>query len=194
MTQPFIVGITGFAQSGKDTAAHILIDKMGFKRFAFADPLKRDLVVLDPIVCPDSGVRLSEVLETLDNDLDRVKQVFPEWRRLCQIYGTEVQRSVDPHIWIRRTVNAIQHDFNTGDGAGRYVIPDVRFVNEREGVIFDVMIRIVRPGLALRYNHASENEIPFINVESEILNDGTPEDLHRRVYEVVSTSPRWFLH
>jgi hypothetical protein len=41
MEQPIIVGISGFAGSGKDTVADFLAEECGFVKVAFADPLKR---------------------------------------------------------------------------------------------------------------------------------------------------------
>ena len=38
-----IIMLSGWAGSGKDAAASILMDELGFQRFAFADPLKHDV-------------------------------------------------------------------------------------------------------------------------------------------------------
>ena len=40
---PIIVGVSGFAGSGKDTVADILVEEFGFVKVALADPLKRVL-------------------------------------------------------------------------------------------------------------------------------------------------------
>ena len=42
-----LVGITGYAGSGKDTAALALLNN-GFERRAFADPLRAGLLGIDP--------------------------------------------------------------------------------------------------------------------------------------------------
>ncbi len=38
--------VTGCAGSGKDTVANYLIKKYGYKKFAFADPLKKISLIL----------------------------------------------------------------------------------------------------------------------------------------------------
>jgi dephospho-CoA kinase len=35
-----IIGLTGYAQSGKDTVANILVENYGYQRVAFADPIR----------------------------------------------------------------------------------------------------------------------------------------------------------
>jgi dephospho-CoA kinase len=44
-----IVGISGYARSGKDEAAKALVE-MGFERRAFADKLREFLLALNPMV------------------------------------------------------------------------------------------------------------------------------------------------
>jgi len=43
MTLPRIIGFTGPARSGKDTAAEYVITNFGYKRYSFAMPLKAGL-------------------------------------------------------------------------------------------------------------------------------------------------------
>jgi dephospho-CoA kinase len=45
-----LIGLSGYARSGKDEAAKVLIEEFGFKRIAFADKLRDFLYALDPIV------------------------------------------------------------------------------------------------------------------------------------------------
>ena len=35
-----VIGLTGYAQSGKDTVASILVEKYGYRRIAFADKIR----------------------------------------------------------------------------------------------------------------------------------------------------------
>jgi hypothetical protein len=46
-----IIGLSGYARSGKDTAAAGM-DMWGFKRVAFADKLRDFLYLLNPVVKP----------------------------------------------------------------------------------------------------------------------------------------------
>ena len=45
-----IIGLAGYAQSGKDTVAKFLVENHGFERVAFADPIRDLLYELNPIV------------------------------------------------------------------------------------------------------------------------------------------------
>ena len=190
MSGPFIVGITGLKRSGKDEAAKALVEVSGFKRYAFADPIKRDLIALDPVMSW-SAIRLSEALVELGFDLEALKShpVYgDEWRRLCQRYGTEVWRAVDPNIWVRRTLDAIQEDMLSLDGgAPGYVISDLRFPNELTGVPFDLTIRIDRPGVEPDDPHESERHIMTLPVDVVMQNSGTIEELRSKVLGLVGS-------
>ena len=45
-----IVGLCGRKRSGKDTLAEELVERYGYTRVAFADPLREMLLALDPVV------------------------------------------------------------------------------------------------------------------------------------------------
>ena len=61
-----ILGLAGYATSGKDTVGRYLVEEHGFTRLAFADTLKRFALAVNPIVfASDDGeqMRLYDVLE-----------------------------------------------------------------------------------------------------------------------------------
>ena len=43
-----IIGLSGYARSGKDAVAQVLVSEFGFKRVAFADPIRDLLYEMDP--------------------------------------------------------------------------------------------------------------------------------------------------
>jgi len=45
-----IIGLSGYAQSGKDTVAEVLVDNYGFTRVAFADKIREYLYEVNPLV------------------------------------------------------------------------------------------------------------------------------------------------
>ena len=45
-----IIGLTGYAQSGKDTVAQVLVDNYGFNRVSFADPIRKLLYETNPML------------------------------------------------------------------------------------------------------------------------------------------------
>jgi hypothetical protein len=112
---------------GKSTAANYLVERHGFTRLSFAAPLKKMLLTLDPYVSSgfdDQFYRTSEILEA--HGETEAKNLFPEYRRLLQVLGTDCIRAVDPEFWVRAAVAQI--------GSGKYVFDDVRFPNEAEAV------------------------------------------------------------
>ena len=57
-----IIGLSGFARSGKDEAAKVLVEEFGFKRVGFADKLREVLYALNPLVEVKSGLRTARML------------------------------------------------------------------------------------------------------------------------------------
>lgn len=123
-----IIGMCGYALSGKDTAALNLIE-LGFKRFAFADALKRDIKVMVDYACTASGIPKPD----LDNPGEKSRV-----RNLYVAHGAYM-RSLCPDIWVNRLITEI------GDYPGNVVITDVRYANEvaaieaRGGVVVRIM-------------------------------------------------------
>jgi hypothetical protein len=180
MTNPFLVGVTGYATSGKDTFAQGLIDQLGFVKIAFAGPLRRDIAVLNPIVSVEGWmgeytIRASDCFENYNES----KEKYPEFRRLLQVYGTEVHRSLDDNYWIDRSMVEV------GDAPG-YVFTDMRFPNERNEVPYDFTVRVEREGVGPLNDHASEAFIGKMEVDMVVANDGTASDLARSALSLVS--------
>jgi hypothetical protein len=119
-----IIGLTGYARSGKDSAAAVLVKEYGYTRVAFADGVRSMALAIDPLLF--GNVRLSSVVRT--SGWDEAKAV-PEVRRLLQAIGTEgVRNHIGDDSWVRvgkRKVDAVD---------GPVVITDVRFPNEAAAV------------------------------------------------------------
>jgi len=148
-----IIGLSGYAQSGKDTVANILVDKYGYKRVAFADKIRECLFALDPIVGVRDGssatLHLSEYFD--DFGWEKAKKL-PEVRRLLQVLGTEVGRNlIDEQIWIEMALGNVA----IGD---KVVVTDVRFEDEAKEIkwLFGEIWRINRPNTKPANAHISE--------------------------------------
>jgi len=164
-----LIGLTGRAQSGKDSVADYLEVQHGFFRIAFADPIKS---ALDAALCED-----------MDRD---DKEAVIDWigkspRELMQTLGTEWGRQmIAEDIWIRCLARAIDGPLDVDD---MIVIPDVRFENEanwirsKGGKIW----LIQRPDAPQARAHPSEDGIPAYLLTGIINNVGTLAELHKKI-------------
>lgn len=174
MTNGPLIGLIGKKGSGKDTFGLRLVEKWGFTRLAFADPVKQLAAELNPImgIRGDGGdYRLIDILDAWGG-WDGAKHML-DVRTLLQDVGMAVRHCVDENAWVAATANRRAYT------EGPVVITDVRFRNEYEWVLGQggVLVRITRDGLT-HDPHISENEVNDVAVAAEIVNSGTVTDLH----------------
>lgn len=117
-----IVGISGFARSGKDTLCDLIVKKDArFKRYAFADKLKQDLRLFLMEQCKIDILHLSE----------EEKKII---RPLLIAYGCMMRNIGDGLHWVRELEKQMLSDLafetNLGDKPTIPVITDFRFENE----------------------------------------------------------------
>jgi len=167
-----VIGLTGYARSGKDAAASFLVER-GWERRAFADPIKAMLLAVNPKI---AGSDLAWIVEK--SGWDGAK-AYPEVRTMLQRIGTEGGRqNISEDLWTRTL-------FERPHGP-HLVIPDVRFDNELD-IIRDrggIVIHIHRPGVGPVNNHISE--VPVSGADHVIVNSGSLEDLGKQVVEIAS--------
>jgi len=164
-----LIGLTGYAQSGKDTLASVLVENYGYSRIAFADKIRDFLYGINPMVaCSPTGY-----LQDLVNLVgwDKAKQE-PQVRRLLQDLGISARELIDENIW----VNAALSSVSTED---RVVVTDVRFENEAVMVrlMGGQLWRVKRVGVGPVNNHVSESELDGYKVDQIFVNNGSIEDL-----------------
>lgn len=149
------IGLIGLAGSGKDTAAEALI-KLGYYRMAFADELKE-----------------------LAFEFGWNGEKDENGRRLLQELGM-IGRRYSPNVWIKHVA------WRVVPKGPPVAFTDVRFQNEADYVrsIGGIIVRIVRPGI-ISGNHESELKQCEVAVDIEIVNDGTIEDLHKKIRAII---------
>jgi hypothetical protein len=168
-----IIGLSGYARSGKDTVAELLCLNYDYERVSFADPMRNALYALSPRL--DSITRLSEYVD--DYGWDVAKQ-NSEVRRLLQIFGTEVGRKMfGENFWIDMSLKNLQNN-------SRIVISDVRFPNEAEAIkkLGGSIWRINRKTHGAVNGHASEHAMDNYMFNHVIYNDQTIDDLSDEVF------------
>ena len=171
-----IIGLSGYARSGKDTAADRLVEAHMFTRYSFAAPMKDAMYKLNPIVHSDSigNFRYKDLVDSYG--LDEAKDSHPEIRRLLQVFGTEVGRDMfGNNFWVDLALNSIIED--------NVVISDVRFKNEADAIksAGGKVWRINRHGVGPVTNHSSEIDLDSYNFDYIIDNDYSVSDLHNVV-------------
>ena len=167
-----IIGLSGYAQSGKDTVAKFLVDNYGFTRVAFADKLRDVAYELNPIVKP--GLRLKNAVDEMG--WDKAKTRIPEVRTVLQNLGVAVRENLGYDTWVNAALNA---PAQTED----LIITDVRFINEadaikeRGGKIW----RVIRPGVEAVNRHVSETQMDSYPFDDLIFNDKGIRELENTV-------------
>lgn len=202
-----IVGFSGKARSGKDTAAKYLIEQ-GFQRRSFAGTLKAiacdfleitmedlekhkdnpfpvsihfepvDVSVLISII--GQHVRLTPSQESL-LALFTVGKSCGSIRELLQFIGTDIgTRILGKDVWI----NAAMRDLPE-----LVVFTDVRFPEEKAAIeqLEGTSIYISRDldSAIANSGHISENALDPKMFEYIVVNDGSIEDLHANVRDIV---------
>ena len=171
-----IIGLSGYAGSGKDTVADYLVNDKGFVRVAFADAIKEALRRLNPIL--ENGFTLNENVLKYGWEVTKAKS---ETRRLMQVFGTEVGRNMfGSAFWVDfvffKTIRNYPEDTN-------FVIPDVRFPNEadiireRGGKVW----RIERENIAPINSHSSETALDDYDFDLVLRNNHSLDTLYSMV-------------
>ena len=190
-----INGITGKAQSGKDTACRIvqLINTVDYdcacsegegekyildnvdnilpitcmwEKHAFADKLKECASII--LGVPRFMFESGEFKESFTSLPLSNKEGEPMTNReFLQYFGTEVGRSIDKDLWIK----ALMYSYGR-DKESHWIVPDVRFPNEADAIrnAGGVLWKIERDGSGAG-NHISEKLIDDIMVDIIIENN-----------------------
>ena len=192
-----IIALVGAKGSGKTTVSRLLVERRGFVRMRFADPLKRMLRAM--------GLTDTQI----DGDLKEVETPLlggktPRWA--MQSLGTDWgRRLMTDDLWVNVMRTDILASACRSPGV-KIVIDDMRFPNEdllmRElgATKWRVRRREVEPDLtkvdlwlAQRgwhpMLHASEAHWPRIQVDAEIDNNGSLDQLTRTVVRMQPAIP-----
>ena len=127
--KPMLIGFSGKAGVGKDTAGKFLCERYKCLHYYFAKPLKE-------------GAKIMFALT--EEQIDNKEKVIEPWgispRTIYQRLGTEVGRGIDVNIWVKNAEMFVK------SVPGRtVVITDVRFDNEatfirnRGGIVINIV-------------------------------------------------------
>lgn len=178
-----LLGLAGFAGSGKDTAAQVLRGE-GWHQIAYADVLREVLLAINPIVgmgINGEPVHLDHVIRSWGWQGYKESVYRYEIRRLIQRTGTEAGRNIHgSDVWVNKTFERL--DLSSCN----YVISDVRFPNEAEAIWSEEgkVIWIDRPHTQ-RMNHSSETSFTKDMADAIVRNDDSHEVLRQRLVAAI---------
>ena len=167
--QKGLIGITGRAGAGKDTAASIIKQFLysDYSLYTLAGPLKAGCSLL-----------FGWTMDQLE-DREFKEAIDPKWgfspRRAMQLLGTEYGRTLREDLWVHMAQVQLDSPLTTG-----LIVTDVRFENEAEFIRKNggTVVHISRPGATIAENtHASEAGVKFADGDVRIDNSGSFDDL-----------------
>jgi hypothetical protein len=177
--QPKIIAICGAKRSGKDVLADHLVNKYGYQKLSFAEPLKKITQVLFNF----SDEQLGD--GDIKDDVDERWGIAP--RKALQFFGTEVMQykvqellpGIDRKFLARSLVSKIHPE-------KYYVISDMRFYHEYEELAKMNALVIKVDRFPTRYTpdeyiHPSEIEYKSIPYNIHIMNDKDVDGLHKKL-------------
>ncbi|ANT41064.1 deoxynucleoside monophosphate [Streptomyces phage Nanodon] len=188
--KPLLVGISGYAGSGKDEAARALI-KGGWRRQAFADRLRDFAYRQNPLVrtYPDvPPVRLARLVDDLG--WEQAKRMFPQVRDVLVETGNTAREILGVNVWVDAVLDRFRPDQEA------LVIPDVRYRNEADAIQArgGMLIRIERPGVGpatdpLGQPYESDTALDHYPFDHTYVNEGSIEDMHAFILAVQLALP-----
>ena len=204
-----IIGISGVARSGKDSVANILVKNYGFKKMAFADPLKRicskvflvpiqcfyddnmkDMALIEPEVIDVYHIQrlVTELAEHVNITADQVQSLnthgcgkeLKSPREILQFVGTDLVRThIKDTVWLDIFISELKKS------DGHVVCSDARFENERKILkeLGGINILVTRPTItAAAQAHSSETNLGTeADYDVVVKNEGSLADLHHDI-------------
>ncbi len=168
-----LIGLVGLKRSGKDTTADYLVEKFGFTKSNFADPIRQ-------FIEQQFGLPIAEQLAAKDTPNRKLGYKTP--RQVMRILG-EAYRSVDPNFWINKTL--VKYDMHPGKN---FVIADVRLPSEVKaildagGYLWYIKRRkmsVVQKMIHATFAHETERYVPGMEkfCDTTLCNYGSIDDL-----------------
>jgi len=208
-----IIGISGRIASGKNTVGDI-IEKLcltnngpKFEQKSFAGKLKQIASLLTGIPVEDFEDQefkksyLGAEWGTVESNPLNAVPVFEDVafnhlmsvRELLQKLGTEAIRDgLHPNAWVNALMCEYKRPKMSEYNPSNWIITDVRFPNELEAVedVKGLTLKVVRPVEKSKTParlHPSETSLDKAEFDYEIINDGSIEDLIKKVRQILIT-------
>ena len=199
-----IIGISGKAQSGKDTVCRMIVYTLWYYNYSqrlkpfgiehYYNTYERfgDVIDFTHWYKTSFANKLKQCLSNILNvsiskfEDNEFKKSEVEWlgmtvRELLQKFGTAIRNEVSDDFWVKACLNNLEKDDDC-------LITDVRFKSEAKGIkdLEGIIVRVNREGAGAG-NHISEIDLDDYSFDYVINNDGSMEDLLLKVKEFCTT-------
>ena len=190
-----IIGISGKAGSGKDTAAkmlEVLYANPDISYEDFANKKYKNFADIQIVHFADSLKETTQVLFRIgewETNTQEGKKTTINWigktvRELLQGIGQGLRDAIDPNLWVKIL-------FANTEGWTNYIIADVRYPNEIKAIKErnGILLRIDRKGAGAG-NHSSEIALDdYKEWDVHIENNGSIEDLFEAMKIFIKNYP-----
>ena len=190
-----IIGISGKAGSGKDTAAkmlEVLYANPDISYEDFANKKYKNFADIQIVHFADSLKETTQVLFRIgewETNTQEGKKTTINWigktvRELLQGIGQGLRDAIDPNLWVKIL-------FANTEGWTNYIIADVRYPNEIKAIKErnGILLRIDRKGAGAG-NHSSEAALDdYKEWDVHIENNGSIEDLFEAMKIFIKNYP-----
>lgn len=168
-----IIGLQGYARVGKDEIGRMLVEHLGYKRFAKGDLIKEAAFRINPLieVAPGQVTRLQRLVD--EYGWEKAKDVAPEVRLFLQTLPDVVVDVIGFDAWNDAIYKAIRES-----GAERVVLTRICLPYEVEALHDNggKFVRVIRPGFGPANDHPNEVALDDWEPDATIYNDGSLED------------------
>jgi len=178
-----LIGLTGYAETGKDTFADLLVANHGYIKAGFSDAIWNLALEINPRIWLGSVIPVR--LRTLSRfySYTRCKR-FRGVRRYLQWLGTEaIRRHLGEGTWINTLMDNVRVIRESGRSV---VVTNVRFPNEAEAIqdAGGIVALVHREGKGPVNDHASDAGLAFPAAEILINNSGSLLELAQQATAV----------
>ena len=180
MKTPRLIGLTGYAGTGKDTVRAAL-QKHGFEGFAFADPMRN--MIRELLQTSGIGQHWMDWRECKE---EVIPALGVSYRHLAQTLGTEWGRNtLGEGFWLKSADAYMAKMIK--QKASAFVVSDVRFANEAAWVRHHggVIWRVHRDAAQPVREHVSESGVDDIAPDLTVHNNGTLDELDTAVRDAL---------
>jgi len=185
MPPPRIIGITGNANSGKDSIA-LVFKEHGYTHRAFAWPIRDFVSEVNPIVGYRGSVPLHFNAVIGEHGYDVAKVMYPEIRRVMVSIGQNAKKHFYNDIWMDKTL-----PLSSKTSTEFVVVSDVRYLDEEERIraVGGIIIAVLRPGVGPANDH-EKMYIPLITERADVhvVNSGSLDTLK---FDVNTLVEKW---